>query len=101
MQTFRRWAALFKRSDSGSVEADKWLIAEYYKSLGHLTPQGLETLTEELKARCTFFPTIRECLEIINPPKYSYASPFYQRPGLFHAASPRLAAPASQLGYDG
>ena len=72
-----RWQAIFKRADSGSIENDKWLLAEYYKSLGHLTERGLDTLTEELKTRCTFFPSIKECLETINPPRYSYSNPFY------------------------
>lgn len=77
LQMFRRWEVLFKRADRGDVQADKWLIAEYYKTLGRLTPWQMDALTEELKARCTFFPTIKECLEVINPPRYSYASPFY------------------------
>lgn len=76
LTVMQRWERLFKRADSGSVEADKWFLAEYFKSLGHLSPEGLEALTEQLKARCTFFPTIRECLEVINPPRHSYSNPF-------------------------
>lgn len=72
-----RWQAIFKRADSGNVTNDKWLLAEYFDSLGHLGPRGLDLLTKELKARCTFFPTIKECLEIINPQRYDYANPFY------------------------
>lgn len=78
LEVFRRWEILFKRADRGDVQAEKWLIADYFKSLGHLSPEGLEALTDELKARCTFFPTIKECLEIINPSRYSYESPFYR-----------------------
>lgn len=77
LQTFRRWEALFKRADRGDVQAEKWLIADYFKSLGHLSPEGLERLTDELKARCTFFPTIKECLEITHPARFEYGSPFW------------------------
>jgi hypothetical protein len=77
LQTFRRWEALFKRADRGDVQAEKWLIADYFKSLGHLSAEGLEALTDELKARCIFFPTIKECLEITNPKRFDYANPFY------------------------
>ena len=77
LQVFRRWEALFKRADRGDIQAEKWLIADYFKSLGHLSPEGLEALTDELKAKCIFFPTIRECLEIMNPKRFDYASQFY------------------------
>lgn len=77
LQTFRRWEALFKRADRGDVQAEKWLIADYYKSLGFLSAEGLEALTDELKKQCTFFPSIKECLEITNPKRFDYASPFY------------------------
>lgn len=91
LQVFRRWEALFKRADRGDVEAEKWLIADYFKSLGHLSPEGMEALTDELKAKCTFFPTIKECLEIMNPARFDYASKFY---GMKHLGSREfLAAP--------
>jgi hypothetical protein len=83
LETFRRWEMLFKRKDTGDVAAEKWLIAEYYKSLGHLSPAGFDALTDCLKEQCTFFPTIRECLDITRPPKYTYASPFYGAPAMF------------------
>ena len=67
LETFRRWEILFKRKDGGSVEAEKWLIAEYYDSLKHLSPEGFAALTRILKEECTFFPTIRECLERTRP----------------------------------
>ena len=75
---FRRWEALFKRADRGDVQAEKWLIADYYKSLCHLSPEGLERLTDALKERCTFFPTIKECLEITRPSRFDYGHPFYR-----------------------
>lgn len=77
LQVFRRWEALFKRADRGDVQAEKWLIADYFKSLGHLSPEGLEALTDELKAKCIFFPTIKECLDIMNPKRFDYSSKFY------------------------
>ena len=83
LETFRRWETMFKRRDDGDVVAAKWLIAEYYKSLGHLSPEGFDALTDCLKEQCTFFPTIRECLDITRPPKYSYTSPFYGAPAMF------------------
>ena len=91
LMVFRRWEALFKRADRGDIQAEKWLIADYFKSLGHLSPEGLEALTDELKAKCIFFPTIRECLEIMNPKRFDYASKFY---GLKHLGDKSvLAAP--------
>lgn len=75
VQTFRRWAMLFKRAD-GDVETDKWLIAEYYRSLGHLSPAGFDALTERLKQTCTFFPTIRECLDAMKCDRYDWSHPF-------------------------
>lgn len=91
LQVFRRWEALFKRADRGDIQAEKWLIADYFKSLGHLSPEGLEALTDELKAKCIFFPTIKECLEIMNPKRFDYASKFY---GLKHLGDKSfLAAP--------
>ena len=92
LQVFRRWEMLFKRADKGDVQAEKWLIADYFKSLGHLSPEGLERLTDVLKEQCTFFPTIKECLEITNPKQFDYGNPFY---GLRHLKKDRhlLAAP--------
>ena len=91
LQVFRRWEALFKRADRGDIQAEKWLIADYFKSLGHLSPEGLEALTDELKAKCIFFPTIKECLEIMNPARFDYGSKFY---GLKHLGDKSfLAAP--------
>lgn len=91
LQVFRRWEALFKRADRGDVEAEKWLIADYFKSLGHLSPEGLEALTDELKVRCTFFPTIKECYEIMNPKRFDYSNKFY---GMKHLGERKfLAAP--------
>lgn len=91
LQTFRRWEALFKRADRGDVQAEKWLIADYYKSLGHLSPAGLEALTDVLKERCTFFPTIRECLEVLQPKVGDYANPFYRMRHLEGGDSKMLA----------
>lgn len=98
LQVFRRWEALFKRADRGDEQAEKWFIAEYYKSLGHLSHDGLEALTEQLKCRCTFFPTIKECLEIINVPQLSgqWGNPFINRsPALYVDQRPALSAPRS------
>lgn len=77
-ETFRRWEILFKRKDGGDVEAAKWLIAEYYDSLRHLTADGFDTLTRMLKERCTFFPTIRECIELTRCGPYDFGHPFYR-----------------------
>lgn len=94
LRTFRRWEALFKRKDS-SVESDKWLIAEYYKSLGHLSEEGFDRLTECLKETCVFFPTIKECLDLTRPGKWDYAHPFY-------AIAQRTSAPQTRyLVHDG
>lgn len=68
---------LFKRADKGSVEAEKWLIAEYYRALGHLNDAGLRALTDRLVETCTFFPSIRECLDITRPKQGDFANPFY------------------------
>ena len=95
LETFRRWEALFKRADRGDVQAEKWLIADYFKSLGHLSPEGLEALTDELKVRCTFFPSIKECLDITNPKQFDYGNPFYRLRHL--GGDPKmLAAPEGQ-----
>lgn len=102
LQTFRRWEILFKRKD-GDVQSDKWLIAEYYKSLSHLTPQGFDKLTDILKETCIFFPTIRECLEAVTcKDRYDWGHPFRGNPpALVQRAvpAPRLAAPVQQIGY--
>lgn len=97
---FGRWELLFKRSDRGDEQAEMWLIAEYFESLGHLSPEGLDALTRELKERCTFFPTIKECLEIINCGRYDWANPFSSRPARLYAATAgnaALSAPARAL----
>jgi len=102
LQVFRRWEALFKRSDRGDVQAEKWLIAEYYDSLGHLSPAGLEALTKLLKARCTFFPTIRECLDAMTTNPYDWGHPFREggKPELYHNGQVRaLPAPQGALGH--
>ena len=89
LMVFRRWEALFKRADRGDEQAEMWFVAEYYDSLKHLSPAGLEALTKQLKARCTFFPTIKECLDITNCASLDWSNPFSQRsPALFqHSAS--------------
>lgn len=97
LTVFRRWEALFKRADRGDPEADKWFIAEYYKSLGHLSEYGLERLTDELKARCTFFPTIKECLDIIKPARFDYGNPFYKLVHLREGDPKMLAAPIPKI----
>lgn len=77
LETFRRWEVLFKRKDSGDVQADRWLIAEYYDSLGHLSVEGMNVLTRLMKENCTFFPTIRECLDLMRPKdRYDWGHPF-------------------------
>lgn len=77
LETFRRWEVLFKRKDTGDVQADKWLIAEYYDSLGHLSVDGFQTLTRLLKENCTFFPSIKECLDVMRPKdRYDWGHPF-------------------------
>ena len=97
LDEFERWTRLFKQKDGGDVQAAKWLIAEYYQSLGHLSEAGLEALTELLKANCTFFPTIRECLDLMRPKdRYDYGHPFLAHytgkpSGLVLAAPPRRA----------
>ena len=93
LQVFRRWEMLFKRADKGDVQAEKWLIADYFKSLGHLSPHGLECLTDVLKEKCTFFPTIKECLEITNPKQFDYGNPFYKLRHLDAGDPKMLAAP--------
>ncbi|MBF5091929.1 hypothetical protein F1640_18410 [Novosphingobium sp. NBM11] len=93
LETFRRWAALFKRRDSGDVEAEKWLMAEYYDSLRHLSPEGLNTLTRLLKENCVFFPSIKECLDLMRPKdRYDFGHPFLgHKPHLYLAKPDRKA----------
>ncbi len=96
LQVFRRWEAVFKRADRGDEVAEKWLVAQYFKALGHLSPAGLEALSEQLMRKNTFFPTIRECLEIINVPQLSgqWGNPFINRPAaLYQDQHAALAAP--------
>lgn len=76
LQTFRRWEILFRRKD-GDIAADRWLIAEYYKVLGHLPPPSLDTLTDMLIRECTFFPSIAECLRLMRCDRYDYSHPFH------------------------
>lgn len=97
LETFRRWEILFKRKDTGNEQADKWLIAEYYDSLGHLSPEGLQALTRLLKENCTFFPSIKECLDLMRPrDHYDWAHPFLDvargRPSPLLAARPSRVA---------
>lgn len=104
LQTFRRWEILFKRKD-GNVDADKWLIAEYYDSLGHLSEAGLDALTKILKETCTFFPTIKECLDATRCDQYDWGHPFLSlRSGgssvlLRDSWTRRLTPPAEQIEY--
>jgi hypothetical protein len=52
-------------------------MAEYYQSLSHLSAEGFEALTQLLKENCTFFPTIRECLDLMKPKdRYDWGHPF-------------------------
>ena len=99
LATFQRWERLFKRKD-GEPNAEKWLIAEYFDSLGHLSPAGLDALTKLLKSRCTFFPTIAECLDAMTPSdRYHWGHPFLGKPSaLFYNSLPALAAPVRQIG---
>lgn len=92
LETFRRWEILFKRKDGGDVQAEKWLIAEYYDSLKHLSDEGLDALTKRLKETCIFFPTIKECLEATRPNgPYDWAHPFLNKPQLFLPREPHKA----------
>lgn len=107
LETFRRWELLFKRKDSGDVQAEKWLIAEYYDSLRHLSPEGFNSLTRLLKENCTFFPTIRECLDLMRPKdRYDYGHPFLfasrgeKSPLLLASPNPRVAQLTGPNGYE-
>lgn len=103
-QTFKRWAVLFKRKD-GDVESDKWLMAEYYDSLRHLSPAGFDMLTKALKEVSIFFPTIAECLEVTRPKRGDYGSPFYCAYHMPNADKAQLFLPRKQAQlattYDG
>lgn len=97
LETFRRWEVLFKRKDTGDTQADKWLIAEYYDSLGHLSPEGFNVLTRLLKENCVFFPSIKECLDLMRPKdSYDWGHPFLEaskgRPSPLIAAKPSRVA---------
>ena len=99
LETFRRWEVLFKRKDAGDMQAEKWLIAEYYDSLGHLSADGFDVLTRLLKENCTFFPTIRECLDLMRPKdRYDWGHPFlsvhngHSSPLITHKPSERVLA---------
>lgn len=93
LETFRRWEILFKRKDAGDVQSAKWLIAEYYDSLKHLSVEGFDTLTKRLKETCIFFPSIKECLDATRPTdRYDWGHPFLNRPQLFCASPRGLAA---------
>ena len=98
LQTFRRWSILFKRKEN-NVDDDKWLTAEYYDALRHLSEAGLDELTKILRESCTFFPTIKECLDATRYGPYDWGHPF-RAAGLLRASVPRLAAPQRQIGYD-
>ena len=100
LKIFRRWEALFKRKDGGDATAEMWLVAEYFDSLGHLSEAGFEALTKRLKATCTFFPTIKECLDAIRPAgPYDWGHPFLDAPQMFQPRQPiqRLEAPRAAL----
>lgn len=99
-EMFRRWEVLFKRKDTGDVQADKWLIAEYYDSLGHLSPDGMQALTRLLKENCTFFPSIRECLDLMRPKdRYDWGHPFLGVGGQVPAALLAGAPSRTALSY--
>lgn len=76
------------------MEADKWLIAEYYDSLKHLSADGFDALTRALKEQCIFFPSIKECLDLTRPRgRYDWGHPFAHRE-LFRTSGPAYALPA-------
>lgn len=100
LETFRRWEILFKRKDGASVEAEKWLIAEYYDSLKHLSPDGFDALTRILKEECVFFPTIKECLDRTRPKdRYDFSSNCLRGPQYFMPREPfkALSGPSAAL----
>ncbi len=74
---------------AGYERAAKWLIAEYYDSLKHLSEAGFDALTRRLKETCIFFPTIRECLDATTPSgPYDWGHPFLKKPNLFRVKAP-------------
>lgn len=70
VETFRRWGLIFGRRDRNEDD-DEWLVAEYYSSLSHLSVEGFRELTQALKRTVTWFPTIMECLSIIEHDSYN------------------------------
>ncbi|NBW44255.1 MAG: hypothetical protein EBR45_01605 [Betaproteobacteria bacterium] len=103
LREYQRWAMLFRGKDTGDTESEKWLIAEYYESLQHLSEEGFAELTKLLKANCTFFPTVRECLDLMRPKdRYDWGHPFLaahkgqSTPLLRHAPPPRVLATQSR-----
>lgn len=76
LKTFRRWEMLFRRRD-GDIDSDRWLIAEYYRALGHLPEYWLDKLTDALIRQCTFFPSIAECLKLMECGRYDYGHDFH------------------------
>lgn len=96
LRHYKRWAAMFRGKDTGSIESEKWLIAEYYQSLSHLSEAGFEALTERLKETCTFFPSIRECLDLTKPKdRYDWGHPFLNKPHMFASSPSRQALAAT------
>lgn len=69
---FKRWEVLFKRRD-GEQAAEQWLIAEYFDSLQHLSRADMDALTATLKRTATFFPSIKECMDLA-PRQYDTTS---------------------------
>ena len=59
------------------------MMEEYYLALGNLSPDGMRELTDQLKAKHKWFPSISECMELITPKAYS--NPFYCSARLFYA----------------
>ena len=103
LETFRRWEILFKRKDGRTVDAEKWLIAEYYDSLGHLSAQGFDALTKILKEECIFFPSIKECLDRTRPNgPYDFSSNCLRGPENFveRAPSAALSGPSRTLAIE-
>lgn len=79
-----RWGAIFAMSQRPSQAEMTIMMEEYYLALGNLSPDGMRELTDQLKAKCKWFPSIAECLELITPK--SYQNPFYCSSRLFYSA---------------